>query len=169
MCAEHETARAVPGRGVHGSGHAHGRRAEDGRYRADGSRRIEKAVLREAFAGYLPDSILWRQKEAVLRRCRLRLDRRAESARRGANQRPRAERGRAPLPAQPAADTRRRTTTATCSSNFFPKPRCGRNRAGWQVDCLLLTGGHSVGCEFRDHGRPLGSGCGGVHEQALAG
>jgi len=30
---------------------------------ADGTRRIEKAVLREAFAGYLPDSILWRQKE----------------------------------------------------------------------------------------------------------
>jgi asparagine synthase (glutamine-hydrolysing) len=29
----------------------------------DGKRRIEKAVLREAFAGYLPDSILWRQKE----------------------------------------------------------------------------------------------------------
>ncbi len=29
----------------------------------DGSRRMEKAVLREAFAGYLPDSILWRQKE----------------------------------------------------------------------------------------------------------
>lgn len=31
--------------------------------RADGTRRIEKAVLREAFAGALPDSILWRQKE----------------------------------------------------------------------------------------------------------
>ncbi len=31
--------------------------------RADGSRRIEKAVLREAFDGVLPDSILWRQKE----------------------------------------------------------------------------------------------------------
>jgi asparagine synthase (glutamine-hydrolysing) len=31
--------------------------------RADGSRRIEKAVLREAFAGTLPDAILWRQKE----------------------------------------------------------------------------------------------------------
>jgi asparagine synthase (glutamine-hydrolysing) len=30
---------------------------------ADGSRRIEKAVLREAFAGALPDAILWRQKE----------------------------------------------------------------------------------------------------------
>lgn len=29
----------------------------------DGSRRIEKAILREAFEGYLPDSILWRQKE----------------------------------------------------------------------------------------------------------
>ncbi|QDH70614.1 asparagine synthase B [Marilutibacter alkalisoli] len=29
----------------------------------DGRRRIEKAVLREAFEGYLPDSILWRQKE----------------------------------------------------------------------------------------------------------
>jgi asparagine synthase (glutamine-hydrolysing) len=28
-----------------------------------GGGRIEKAVLREAFAGYLPDSILWRQKE----------------------------------------------------------------------------------------------------------
>jgi asparagine synthase (glutamine-hydrolysing) len=28
-----------------------------------GGRRIEKAVLREAFQGYLPDSILWRQKE----------------------------------------------------------------------------------------------------------
>jgi asparagine synthase (glutamine-hydrolysing) len=31
--------------------------------RADGTRRIEKAVLREAFAGDLPDEILWRQKE----------------------------------------------------------------------------------------------------------
>ena len=30
---------------------------------AAGRRRIEKAVLREAFEGYLPDSILWRQKE----------------------------------------------------------------------------------------------------------
>ena len=30
---------------------------------ADEGRRIEKAVLREAFVGYLPDSILWRQKE----------------------------------------------------------------------------------------------------------
>jgi asparagine synthase (glutamine-hydrolysing) len=29
----------------------------------DGTRRIEKAILREAFEGYLPDSILWRQKE----------------------------------------------------------------------------------------------------------
>jgi len=29
----------------------------------DDGRRIEKAVLREAFEGYLPDSILWRQKE----------------------------------------------------------------------------------------------------------
>ena len=28
-----------------------------------GARRIEKAVLREAFTGYLPDEILWRQKE----------------------------------------------------------------------------------------------------------
>lgn len=31
--------------------------------RPDGTLRIEKAVLREAFEGYLPDSILWRQKE----------------------------------------------------------------------------------------------------------
>ncbi len=31
--------------------------------RADGTVRIEKAVLREAFEGYLPDAILWRQKE----------------------------------------------------------------------------------------------------------
>ncbi len=31
--------------------------------RADGTIRIEKAVLREAFEGYLPESILWRQKE----------------------------------------------------------------------------------------------------------
>ena len=30
---------------------------------ADGSKRIEKSVLREAFDGYLPDEILWRQKE----------------------------------------------------------------------------------------------------------
>lgn len=29
----------------------------------DGTRRIEKAILREAFDGYLPESILWRQKE----------------------------------------------------------------------------------------------------------
>ncbi len=28
-----------------------------------GTHRIEKAILREAFAGYLPESILWRQKE----------------------------------------------------------------------------------------------------------
>ncbi len=31
--------------------------------RPDGGRRIEKAVLREAFQGALPDAILWRQKE----------------------------------------------------------------------------------------------------------
>jgi asparagine synthase (glutamine-hydrolysing) len=31
--------------------------------RPDGRPRIEKAVLREAFDGYLPDEILWRQKE----------------------------------------------------------------------------------------------------------
>lgn len=31
--------------------------------RPDGSLRIEKAALREAFEGYLPDEILWRQKE----------------------------------------------------------------------------------------------------------
>ncbi|RZA19337.1 MAG: asparagine synthase B, partial [Lysobacteraceae bacterium] len=30
---------------------------------ADGSKRIEKSVLREAFEGYLPPEILWRQKE----------------------------------------------------------------------------------------------------------
>ncbi|RXR08377.1 asparagine synthase B [Pseudoxanthomonas composti] len=30
---------------------------------ADGRKRIEKSVLREAFEGYLPESILWRQKE----------------------------------------------------------------------------------------------------------
>ncbi len=30
---------------------------------ADGRQKIEKAVLREAFSGYLPDAILWRQKE----------------------------------------------------------------------------------------------------------
>ena len=30
---------------------------------AGGARRIEKALLRETFEGYLPDSILWRQKE----------------------------------------------------------------------------------------------------------
>ncbi len=30
---------------------------------ADGSQRIEKAILREAFEGVLPDEILWRQKE----------------------------------------------------------------------------------------------------------
>ncbi|HEY5804382.1 MAG TPA: asparagine synthase B [Lysobacter sp.] len=29
----------------------------------DGSRRIEKSILREAFDGYLPEAILWRQKE----------------------------------------------------------------------------------------------------------
>src|SRR5688572_19257209 len=31
--------------------------------RPDGTRRMEKSILREAFAGYLPDAILWRQKE----------------------------------------------------------------------------------------------------------
>ncbi|WP_101926668.1 MULTISPECIES: asparagine synthase B [Luteimonas] len=31
--------------------------------KADDRRRMEKAVLREAFTGYLPDEILWRQKE----------------------------------------------------------------------------------------------------------
>ncbi|TXH65961.1 MAG: asparagine synthase B, partial [Thermomonas sp.] len=30
---------------------------------AEGRKRIEKAVLREAFEGYLPQEILWRQKE----------------------------------------------------------------------------------------------------------
>jgi asparagine synthase (glutamine-hydrolysing) len=35
----------------------------DAQYKMAGKGRIEKAVLREAFEGYLPDSILWRQKE----------------------------------------------------------------------------------------------------------
>jgi len=35
----------------------------DARYKMAGHGRIEKAVLREAFQGALPDSILWRQKE----------------------------------------------------------------------------------------------------------
>jgi asparagine synthase (glutamine-hydrolysing) len=35
----------------------------DARHKMAGQGRIEKALLREAFAGYLPDSILWRQKE----------------------------------------------------------------------------------------------------------
>ncbi len=35
----------------------------DAKFKMAGNGRIEKAVLREAFAGALPDSILWRQKE----------------------------------------------------------------------------------------------------------
>jgi len=35
----------------------------DAQHKMAGKGRIEKAVLREAFEGYLPDSILWRQKE----------------------------------------------------------------------------------------------------------
>jgi asparagine synthase (glutamine-hydrolysing) len=35
----------------------------DARYKMAGAGRIEKAVLREAFEGYLPKEILWRQKE----------------------------------------------------------------------------------------------------------
>jgi asparagine synthase (glutamine-hydrolysing) len=35
----------------------------DARHKMAGNGRIEKAVLREAFAGVLPESILWRQKE----------------------------------------------------------------------------------------------------------
>jgi len=35
----------------------------DARAKMAGGGRIEKSVLREAFVGYLPDSILWRQKE----------------------------------------------------------------------------------------------------------
>jgi asparagine synthase (glutamine-hydrolysing) len=37
--------------------------AMDAQAKMAGNGRIEKAVLREAFAGYLPESILWRQKE----------------------------------------------------------------------------------------------------------
>lgn len=37
--------------------------AMDATHKMAGPQRIEKAVLREAFAGALPDSILWRQKE----------------------------------------------------------------------------------------------------------
>jgi asparagine synthase (glutamine-hydrolysing) len=35
----------------------------DAKAKMAGGDRMEKAVLREAFEGYLPDSILWRQKE----------------------------------------------------------------------------------------------------------
>jgi len=37
--------------------------AFDARHKMAGHGRIEKAVLREAFVGVLPDAILWRQKE----------------------------------------------------------------------------------------------------------
>ncbi|MFN0099010.1 MAG: asparagine synthase B [Gemmatimonadaceae bacterium] len=38
-------------------------RAKMAGVQADGSKKIEKSLLREAFVGYLPDEILWRQKE----------------------------------------------------------------------------------------------------------
>ncbi len=38
-------------------------KAKMARPRPGGTQRVEKAILREAFEGYLPDSILWRQKE----------------------------------------------------------------------------------------------------------
>ena len=131
-----------------------------------GSRRIEKAVLREAFEGYLPDSILWRQKEqfsdgvgygwidGLKAHAEAQVSDRVlavlTSASRTTRRRP-----------------RRPTTTAICSSSS--------SRAG---HAETVPGGKSIACSspaaiawdasFAAAADPSGRAIAGVHEQALA-
>ena len=120
-----------------------------------GARRIEKAVLREAFEGYLPESILWRQKEqfsdgvgygwidGLKAHAEAQVSDRVMAA---ADKR---------FPHNPP-QTKEAYFYRHVFEQYFPTPGRGRNRAGRQVDRVLLAGGDRLGCQLRQHGRSVG-------------
>jgi asparagine synthase (glutamine-hydrolysing) len=127
---------------------------------AQGARRIEKAILREAFTGYLPDSILWRQKEqfsdgvgygwidGLKAHAQAQVSDRvfAAAASRFPGQ-PAAGQGGLPVPAHLRA--------------VLPGRGLRADGARRQVDRVFLTGRDRVGRGVRGDGGSLGTGGGG--------
>jgi asparagine synthase (glutamine-hydrolysing) len=131
----------------------------------DGGRRIEKAVLREAFDGYLPDSILWRQKEQFSDGVGYGwIDGLKAHAEAQVSDR---ELAAADKRFQPAADQGGVLLPPPVRA-VLPEPRSRRDRAGRQVDRLFVAGGHCLGRQLRRGCRSSGRAIAGVHEQALA-
>ena len=144
---------------------AHGRAAQDGGG-SDGAR-IEKAVLREAFAGYLPDVDPVAAEGAVQRRRRLRLDRRPEGA---CAKRMSATRC-SPRRRSASRSTRRRprrpTGTAHMFEQHFPGEACARTVPGGKSIACSSPAAIAWDAAFANAADPSGRAVAGVHQAAL--
>ena len=142
--------RRVPRRGD-----AHRRRST--RWSAGRRHAIEKAVLREAFDGYLPDAILWRQKEQFSDGVGYGwIDGLKAHAEAQVSDREFAA-AASRFPHQPAADQGGLPLPRASSSSYFPGAACAADRAGRQVDRVLVAGGDRVGCGVRERRRSVGA------------
>ncbi len=136
------------------------------RWWAPARRSPHRKALREAFDGYLPDSILWRQKEQFSDGVGYGwID--GLKAHAEAQVSDRVLACRQALPAQPPQTKGRRTTTATCSSSSSRAGQRPRPCRG-QVHRLFVARGHCLGRQLRRGCRSLGPRDRRVHEQALA-
>ena len=130
---------------------------------ADGQRRIEKAVLREAFEGALPREILWRQKEQFSDGVGYGwidgLKAHAEAHVSDADFAAAGQR----FPVNPP-----QTKEAYLPAHFrgaVPGRGLREDRAGRQVDRVLVAGGDRLGCRVRGDGRSSGRAVAGVHDE----
>ena len=123
----------------------------------DGTRRIEKAVLREAFEGYLPDSILWRQKEQFSDGVGYGWIDGLKAHARGTGQRPRSS----PRPRAASRSTRRRprrpTATAACSSSSFPVAAAAETVPGGKSIACSSPAAIAWDASVRERGRSFGT------------
>ncbi len=135
---------------------------------AAGRRRIEKAVLREAFEGYLPESILWRQKEQFSDGVGYGWIDGLKAHAAGAGQRPRVRRGGQPVPGQPAADQGGVLLPPACSKQFFPGEACAQTVPGGKSIACSSPAAIAWDAAFADAADPSGRAVAGVHQAALA-
>ena len=131
------------------------------------SGRIEKALLREAFVGYLPDAILWRQKEQFSDGVGYGwidgLKAHAEAHVSDHEFAAAAER----FPINPP-QTKEAYWYRACSSNASPVDACARTVPGGKSIACSSPCRDRVGRGVCRRGRPSGRAVAGVHNAALA-
>ena len=122
----------------------------------DGRRGIEKAILREAFEGYLPDSILWRQKEQFSDGVGYGWIDGLKAHARSAGQRSRVRRRGQPVPGESAADEGSVPVSPHLRA-VLPGRGLRTDCARREVDRVLFARGDRVGRGVREDGRSVRS------------